>query len=96
MEKVTMDTPVAVLYGGLWNDQSSSAVCLSLQTVCTWHLTGAQPEPRLSLAEREAVDEGRSGAVVVNRLWAVDCGHAQKDLGTTPGSVGEAGPGRKQ
>lgn len=49
-----MDTPVAVLYGVLWNDQSSSAVCLSLQTVCMWHLTGAHPEPRLSLAERSS------------------------------------------
>lgn len=28
-----MDTTVAVLYGVLWNDQRSSALCLSLQTV---------------------------------------------------------------
>lgn len=28
-----MDTTVAVLYGVLWDDQSSSALCLSLQTV---------------------------------------------------------------
>lgn len=55
------------------------------------NLSGVPPEPRLSQAQREAVDEGGSGAVVVNRLWLVDYGHAQKDLGTTAGSGGEAG-----
>lgn len=55
---------------------------------------GAPPEPRLSQAEREAVDEGRSGAVVVNMLWLMAM--LRKTLGPPLAQRGEADSGRKQ
>lgn len=55
-----MDITVAVLWGVLWNDQTSSALCVTLQSVCTWHLAGIPPEPRLSQAQKQLMRAGWS------------------------------------
>lgn len=55
-----MDTTVAVLCGVLWNDQSSSALYVTLQSACAWHLAGVPPEPRLSPAQKQLMRAGWS------------------------------------